>query len=105
MSGFFSTSVGRKVLMSLTGLFLILFLLVHLVINSMIVFDDKGELFNKVAHFMGTNPVIKIVEPILAMGLFLHLFFASVITIQNHRKLDAYHFQLSRYKKYNVLKV
>lgn len=83
MSNFLNSSIGKKVLMSLSGLFLITFLLVHLTVNSMILFDKTGELFNRAAHFMGTNPVIKIVEPILAIGFVLHILYAGILTLQN----------------------
>ncbi len=83
MSNFLNSSIGKKFLMSLSGLFLITFLLVHLVVNSMILFDSSGELFNRVAHFMGTNPIIKIVEPVLAIGFVLHIIYASILTLQN----------------------
>lgn len=68
--------------MSITGVFLILFLLVHLTINSFLLFGD-GELFNRAATFMGTNPIMKIIEPILALGFVLHIFFAGFITLKN----------------------
>jgi succinate dehydrogenase / fumarate reductase cytochrome b subunit len=69
--------------MSITGFFLISFLLVHLSINLLLIFDDTGALFNQGANFMATNPIIKIVEPILALGFILHIIYASIITISN----------------------
>ncbi|MGM0650044.1 MAG: succinate dehydrogenase, partial [Bacteroidota bacterium] len=80
MSNFFTSSIGKKFLMSITGLFLIFFLIVHLTVNSMIVFDSTGVLFNKAAHFMTTDPVISVIEPILAIGVILHVIIASFIT-------------------------
>lgn len=102
MSHFFSSSIGEKFIMSVTGLFLILFLIVHLTINSMIVFDDSGALFNQAAHFMATDPLIGIVEPLLAIGLIAHFAFASVITYKNQRKRDINYSGLGRYKKYDA---
>jgi succinate dehydrogenase / fumarate reductase cytochrome b subunit len=55
----FSSSLGRKVLMALTGLFLILFLAVHLAGNLQLLKHDDGQAFNVYAKFMTTNPVIK----------------------------------------------
>ena len=69
--------------MSITGLFLITFLLVHLTMNVMILFDSSGELYNKAAHWMSTNPVIKIVEPVLAIGFILHIIYAGILTLMN----------------------
>ncbi len=50
---FLESSLGKKVIMGLTGLFLITFLLVHCGVNACIFMNDGGELFNKAAHFMG----------------------------------------------------
>ncbi len=69
--------------MSLSGLFLLSFLLVHLGLNSLILFDSSGELFNQAAHFMGTNPIIKVVEPVLAIGFILHIIYAMILTTHN----------------------
>jgi succinate dehydrogenase / fumarate reductase cytochrome b subunit len=80
---FFNASIGRKFLMSITGLFLILFLIVHLSLNLLLIFDDSGDLFNIAAHFMATNPLIKIMEPILAIGFVIHILWSMIITLQN----------------------
>ena len=84
MSGLLSSSLGRKLIMSVTGLFLMLFLTVHLSVNLLLVFGN-GELFNHAAHFMATNPAIKIMEPILAAGFIIHIIYASFITIKNQK--------------------
>jgi len=73
MAKFLSSSIGKKFLMSLSGLFLLVFMLVHLTVNSMILFDSSGDLFNMAAHFMASNPIIRIVEPVLAIGFILHI--------------------------------
>ena len=85
MSNFWTSSIGKKVVMSLSGLFLISFLCVHLTLNLFLIFDNSGELFNVGANFMATNPVIKIVEPILALGFIIHIIWASVLTLQNQK--------------------
>ena len=84
MSNFISSSIGKKVVMSLSGLFLVMFLCVHLGINMLLLFDNTGELFNLGCHFM-TNPVIKVIEPILALGFIIHIAWASMLTIQNRK--------------------
>ena len=71
--------------MSLSGLFLITFLCVHLALNLLLIFDNSGELFNQGAHFMATNPLIKVVEPVLAIGFIIHIIWASVLTLQNQK--------------------
>lgn len=85
MSNFLSSSIGKKVIMSLSGLFLISFLCVHLALNLLLIFDNSGNLFNQGAYFMATNPIIKIVEPILAIGFIIHIIWAAVLTLQNRK--------------------
>ncbi len=85
MSNFFSSSIGKKFLMSITGLFLVMFLFIHLSLNALLLIDDGGELFNAAAHFMATNPLIKIMEPFLALGFIIHIIWASTITLQNQK--------------------
>lgn len=85
MASFLNSSIGKKFLMSLSGLFLITFLLVHLIVNSMILFDKSGVLFNNMAHFMSTNPIIRVVEPILAIGFILHILYAMILTLKNQQ--------------------
>jgi succinate dehydrogenase / fumarate reductase cytochrome b subunit len=70
----FTSTIGRKWLMGLTGLFLISFLLVHCGVNACIFFNDGGETFNMAAEFMGTNWIIRSMEFVLFAGLLLHIF-------------------------------
>lgn len=80
----FSSSIGKKLIMSITGLFLMLFLLVHLTVNMLLLVGD-GEVFNRAANFMASNPAIEIIEPILAIGFVFHIFYATYITLKNRR--------------------
>ncbi|HKK81495.1 MAG TPA: succinate dehydrogenase cytochrome b subunit [Prolixibacteraceae bacterium] len=82
---FLSASIGRKFFMSITGLFLITFIIVHLSINLLLIFDDSGDLFNIAANFMATNPLIRVMEPVLALGFLVHIVWSVGITIQNMR--------------------
>jgi len=70
--------------MSITGLFLMMFLLVHLTVNLMLLFGD-GKLFNFAANFMATNQLIEVIEPVLAIGFIVHIIYASIITLLNQR--------------------
>lgn len=81
MSGFLKSSVGQKFLMSITGLFLIVFLAVHLTANLFLLVGSDA--FNVASHFMGTNPLIQIMQPVLALGFILHIIYASILTLQN----------------------
>lgn len=85
MSNFLNSSIGKKLIMSVSGLFLVVFLLVHLGINMLIVFDSSGELYNAGVHFMGTNPLIKVMEPVLALGFIIHIIYGTILTLQNRK--------------------
>jgi succinate dehydrogenase / fumarate reductase cytochrome b subunit len=83
---YFSTSVGKKIQMSLTGLFLILFLVVHCYINAQIFWNDGGEKFLEAAHFMGTNFVIRTIEIGLFAFLILHIVQGLMLWSKNRSK-------------------
>ena len=70
---FFTSSIGKKFTMGLTGFFLITFLIVHCFINSMIFFNDGGQTFNHWGHFMGSNLIIRTMEIGLFVFLLLHI--------------------------------
>ena len=67
-----TSSIGQKIVMSLTGLFLITFLIVHLIGNIALLYQD-GEAFNQYAYFMKHNPVIKIGEIVMFAGFLIHI--------------------------------
>jgi len=69
---FLTSSIGRKLSMSLTGLFLIVFLLVHLIGNFQLLIPDGGEAFNVYAKFMTTNPIIQFTSYGLYAFILLH---------------------------------
>ena len=71
--------------MGLTGLFLITFLIVHCAVNAMIFFNDGGLMFNKAAHFMGTNILIRSAEIVLFAGLILHIVDGLMLYFQNRK--------------------
>jgi len=82
-SDFFTSSVGKKLVMSLTGLFLISFLVVHVGLNACIWANDNGEMFNKAAHFMGDTIVIRIMEVGLFIGFIIHIVQGYVLESKN----------------------
>src|SRR3954471_23250827 len=82
-SEFFTSSVGKKFVMALTGLFLISFLVVHVGLNACIWANDHGEMFNKSAHFMGTTVVVRIMEVGLFIGFFIHIIQGYVLESKN----------------------
>jgi succinate dehydrogenase / fumarate reductase cytochrome b subunit len=81
MSGFLSSSVGRKVTMSLSGLFLITFLLVHLGVNLTLFVGS--ETFNGASHFMATNPIIQVMQYVLAAGFIFHIAMGIKLELKN----------------------
>ncbi len=104
MSSIFNSSIGRKLMMSIMGLFLILFLIVHLGINLLVLFDSPRA-FNIAADFMTTNLVIKVFELILFGSLLLHIIYGVILQIHNwiarpERYKKTNHSQTSFFSKY-----
>lgn len=76
------TSIARKIIMALSGLFLLLFLLQHFVINSLSICSPDA--FNSASHFMGYNPIIQfIVQPILIFAVIFHLIMGMYLDVKN----------------------
>jgi len=80
-----SSTLGRKLLMAATGLFLIIFLVVHLIGNLQLLADDGGKAFNIYAKFMTTNPVIKTTSYLLYATFVVHIIWALILTIHNRK--------------------
>ena len=78
-----SSTLGRKLLMALTGLFLILFLIVHLIGNLQLLKNDGGQAFNIYAQFMTSNPVIKTVSYVNYAAILLHIIWAILLSRRN----------------------
>jgi succinate dehydrogenase / fumarate reductase cytochrome b subunit len=81
----FSSTLGRKLVMALTGLFLISFLVIHLIGNLQLLKHDGGEAFNVYAQFMTHNPVIKTISYTLYASILIHTFWALSLTIYNRK--------------------
>lgn len=81
----FNSSIGRKLVMSITGLFLIMFLVVHCGINALIFFNDSGEAFEAGAEFMAKNPLIRTMEVVLFLGIILHVVQSLMVTRENQK--------------------
>jgi succinate dehydrogenase / fumarate reductase cytochrome b subunit len=76
------SSISKKIVMATAGLFLLLFLPVHLLINFMLLKSDP-EPFNKAAHFMATFPLVKVFEIILIGAIIIHITWGIMLQIQN----------------------
>lgn len=82
-SNFLTSSIGKKLVMSLTGLFLIVFLLVHLTGNLQLLLNDGGRQFNLYAKFMTTNPIIKITSYGLYAFILIHAIQGILLWLKN----------------------
>lgn len=79
-----SSSIGRKILMALSGIFLVVFLTQHFLINITSVFSEN--LFNTLSHFMGNNPVVQfILQPVLIFGVIFHFVMGFYLEILNSK--------------------
>lgn len=82
---FFRSSLGRKLIMAMTGLFLCLFLIVHLGGNLTLFAGDEGYTFNIYAHFMTHFPPVEIIGYVLYISILVHAFYALILTVKNRR--------------------
>ncbi|MBX7107073.1 MAG: succinate dehydrogenase cytochrome b subunit [Chitinophagales bacterium] len=85
VTAMFTSTLERKFVMSLTGLFLCSFLIVHLGGNLLTLVPDNGLTFNAFTHFMETNILIKVMEYVLFAGFIIHIVQAAFITYQNRQ--------------------
>ncbi len=89
------SSVAKKFFMALSGIFLIVFLTQHLLINLTSVVSK--DLFNNISHFMGTNPLVQyLLQPILIFGVLFHFVMGFVLEIKNNRS------RVKSYAKSNI---
>ncbi len=78
-----NSSIGRKVVMSLTGLFLILFLTFHMSMNLVAIFSHEGYEF--ICEFLGANWYALVGTAVIALGAILHIAYAFWLTLQNRK--------------------
>ena len=84
MKNIFKSSIGRKIAMALSGIFLIVFLTQHFLINITSVFSE--DIFNMLSHFMGNNPLVQFVlQPVLIAGVLFHFVMGFVLEWQNRK--------------------
>ncbi len=80
---FYTSSVGQKLLVGLTGFFLCSFLVVHLYINLFLFKGDAGRTFDAYSEFMATYPLIRPIEIVLFLGFFLHMILGVWLWLTN----------------------
>jgi len=91
----YGSSVGQKLLVGVTGLFLCSFLVVHLSGNMLLFKNDAGRAFDTYSEFMSTNIGIRIMEIVLAAGFLIHIILGVSSWISN---------RLSRPKRYHLIR-
>ena len=96
MANIFTSSIGKKLIMSISGAFLIVFLLLHGTINFFSVFDAFGGawgtedgLFALGCEFMSL-PIVTVMVPILAFGFIIHIIYACYLTWSNIKSRGGY---------------
>ena len=85
LTKFLTSSIGRKLIMSLTGLFLVLFLIVHLAGNLQLLVDDGGNAFNGYAYLMTHNPLIKVIAYGNYFFILVHAFQGILLALANRK--------------------
>ena len=90
------SSITKKLIMSISGLFLIIFLLLHLTINAFSILDTingtygaADGLFAKGGEFMSL-PIVTIMVPVLALGFIVHIVYAMILTAGNMKARGGY---------------
>lgn len=86
-SGLFKTGVAKKYWMALTGLFLCLFLVGHLLGNLQLLKagEEGRRAFNEYAYFMTHNPIIKALSYLTYLSVLLHVVDGVVLTMKNRK--------------------
>lgn len=82
-AGLFSSSLGKKYLMAITGLFLCSFLVIHF-LGNIALYTDPVQ-FNEYTRFMSSNPIIRVMEIILVTGFLTHIIDAILLTRANKK--------------------
>ena len=78
-----NSSVGRKLVMSISGLFLVLFVTFHMAMNLVAVISEDG--YDAVCEFLGANWYALAGTAVLALGFVVHIVYAFILTAQNRR--------------------
>ncbi len=80
MANIFKSSIGKKLIMSISGLFLILFLFIHAFVNALSLIS--ADAFNAGCEFMAL-PIVTVMVPVLAAGFIVHIVYAFVLNFMN----------------------
>jgi succinate dehydrogenase / fumarate reductase cytochrome b subunit len=91
------SSIGRKLIMSITGVFLVLFLLFHSLMNIVVIISPEG--YNKICEFLGANWYAVIGTAVLAGGFVVHILYALYLTFLNMRARGNQGYAVSKNQK------
>lgn len=80
-----TSTLGQKLIMALTGLFLIIFLVGHVTGNLLLFKGDGGQAFNEYAEFMATNQIVQILSFLTYFSILGHIIYSVLLTIHNKR--------------------
>ena len=93
----FKSSVGRKVVMSVTGAALVLFLLFHMSMNLVAIISTDG--YNAICEFLGANWYALVGTAGLAALVVLHFVYAFILTLQNRKARGSQRYAVSERPK------
>lgn len=92
-----NSSVGRKVVMSITGASLVLFLLFHASMNLVAIISEEG--YNMICEFLGANWYALVATAGLAGLVVVHILYAFILTVQNYRARGSQRYAVSAGQK------
>lgn len=95
MSYLWTSSIGRKLIMSISGLFLILFLLFHMSMNIVAIFSTDA--YDMICEFLGANWYALAATLVLAGGFVVHIVYAFVLTLQNRKARGDQRYAVAKY--------
>jgi len=81
----FKSTLGQKLIMALTGLFLIIFLIGHVTGNLLLFKDDGGQAFNEYADFMTTNQIVQLLSITTYVSILVHIIYSIILTYLNKK--------------------
>ncbi|HHT28785.1 MULTISPECIES: succinate dehydrogenase cytochrome b subunit [Petrimonas] len=97
MSWLINSSIGRKLIMSISGLFLVLFLMFHSLMNFVVIIS--ADAYNTIAATLGANWYALIATGILALGFIFHIIYALILSLQNLKARGASRYAVSDSQK------
>ena len=91
------SSIGRKLIMSITGVFLVLFLIFHGTMNFVVLFS--ADAYNMICEFLGANWYALVATKILAIGFVVHIVYAIYLSFQNRKARGVQSYAVTKTQK------